>query len=594
MNYKTISNLFPTNSLIAALKLLSLCLLLSLFTEKAVASHIVGAEMYYDCLGSNQYRVYLVIYRDCNGLTLGSTQSVSINSCGTPSGSSLSLQGGYPEDKSPICSSANSVCTGGGAPGIDKWLYQGIVTLPAGCNNIKISFSSCCWSGAITTLLNPSADNVFTEILINNTVANCNSSPRFSNEPLFYTCRNQQIFNSYNAQDINGDSLRYVLVNCQTSSGNSVIYGAGYSGVNPFSSAGISINPATGAISSTPTALQNSIICVRVDEYRNGVKIGEQTRVTQLNIQNCTNNTPLVSPTTLVNFTQNACVGASPVCFDVIAYLPGTDSVFLSWDNSIPGSLTQQRISEDSILATFCWTPSTAGTRYFTMTANNNACPVIGKNTFTFTLNAGNQNLPISVQNDIVSCFGSNDGVLNAIANGTAPYAFVWNNGATNNNISGLSAGTYTVSAVDVNGCSGSYTATVTQPAQLSVSITTNNVSCFGGIDGSATATAIGGTIPYSYTWPSGQTTSQITVLPAGTYSAATATDANGCQAVSGNFTITQPTALTVSIPSQTNITCFGGTDGGATAMALGGTAPYAYVGVLLPCRICPQLSESR
>ncbi len=110
----------------------------------------------------------------------------------------------------------------------------------------------------------------------------------------------------------------------------------------------------------------------------------------------------------------------------------------------------------------------------------------------------------------------------------------------------------------------------------LGVSISSqSNVSCNGFSDGTATAGPSGGTPPYSYSWSNSATTSSINGVTAGTYNV-TVTDDNGCTAMT-SVTITQPSALTASISSQSNVSCNGAADGTATAGPSGGTEPYSY-----------------
>ncbi|HEY6162373.1 MAG TPA: gliding motility-associated C-terminal domain-containing protein, partial [Bacteroidia bacterium] len=138
-------------------------------------------------------------------------------------------------------------------------------------------------------------------------------------------------------------------------------------------------------------------------------------------------------------------------------------------------------------------------------------------------------------------CNGGTTGTATATATGgTSPYTYSWNNGQTNATATGLSAGTYTVVATDANGCTSTITVTLTQPSPVACNTVQNNVSCFGGNNGSATATGSGGTGPYNYAWaPSGGNTASATGLNAGTYSV-TVTDANNCTTLV-TVTITQP-----------------------------------------------------
>ena len=175
------------------------------------------------------------------------------------------------------------------------------------------------------------------------------------------------------------------------------------------------------------------------------------------------------------------------------------------------------------------------------------------------------------------SCNGFSDGGATASASGgTPPYSYSWNNTATTASITGVTAGTYTVTITDANGCTASNSGTITQPiAVVASAVVDSNASCNGFSDGGASASATGGTPPYSYSWSNTATTASITGVVAGTYNV-TITDANGCSG-STSVTITQPAAFTALVGIDSNVTCNGFSDGGATASASGGTPPYSY-----------------
>ncbi|HEX5001144.1 MAG TPA: hypothetical protein VFW78_01500, partial [Bacteroidia bacterium] len=178
-----------------------------------------------------------------------------------------------------------------------------------------------------------------------------------------------------------------------------------------------------------------------------------------------------------------------------------------------------------------------------------------------------------------VACFGGNSGTASvAVSGGTVPYSYMWNTGATTQNISSLAAGTYTVTVTDANGCTTVKSVSITQPvAALTTNLTSSQpVSCFGGANGSINLSVSGGTTPYTYAWSNGATTQDISNISASTYTI-TVTDARGCTATR-SVTITQPAAaVAVSITATPNVSCFGGTNGAATATVTGGTAPYLY-----------------
>jgi hypothetical protein len=148
-----------------------------------------------------------------------------------------------------------------------------------------------------------------------------------------------------------------------------------------------------------------------------------------------------------------------------------------------------------------------------------------------------------------VTCNGNCDGTATASPNGgTQPYTFAWDS-AANNQITGtatnLCPGTYTVEITDVNGCTTTNAATVTEPSALSINASSTPTTCQACTDGSATAVVTGGTPSYSYVWaPGGQTTSTASNLGSGSYTV-TATDAQGCT-IMDTVVVMAPTGIIV------------------------------------------------
>ncbi|MEQ8623865.1 MAG: PKD domain-containing protein [Vicingaceae bacterium] len=176
-----------------------------------------------------------------------------------------------------------------------------------------------------------------------------------------------------------------------------------------------------------------------------------------------------------------------------------------------------------------------------------------------------------------VACNGGSNGTAAASGSGgTPPYTFEWPSSNTNANESGLSQGTYVVTITDNNGCTDTAAVTINQPTVLLASIDSSTaVSCNGGTDGNATVSANGGVPPYTYNWPSGGTNQTESSLLAGNY-IVTVTDANACSDTI-LVVITEPSLLSSSILSFTNVSCNGGNNGSATVNVNGGTPPYAY-----------------
>jgi len=190
-----------------------------------------------------------------------------------------------------------------------------------------------------------------------------------------------------------------------------------------------------------------------------------------------------------------------------------------------------------------------------------------------------------------VTCGGDSSGVAEVTASGGAgPYTYQWDAAAGGQSLAvatGLKAGVYCCDITDTLNCTVQICVTITEPALLTASISAStNVACFGDSTGTATVQGVGGTTSagYTYLWDlsaNSQTTPIATGLPSNTH-CVTITDDNGCEA-STCATITQPAAAVTinNIVVDSNVSCLGEVDGGATVFASGGTpgiVGYAYV----------------
>ncbi|QHT71624.1 T9SS type B sorting domain-containing protein [Rhodocytophaga rosea] len=184
------------------------------------------------------------------------------------------------------------------------------------------------------------------------------------------------------------------------------------------------------------------------------------------------------------------------------------------------------------------------------------------------------QPLAITIAKAIVNETATSQGSISVtVSGGTAPYKYKWSTGATTASISGLVAGTYTITITDANTCSVSQTITLTKEiSPLSVSVSAKSVICNGSSNGSATATVSGGVAPYTYAWSNGTTTAAVTGLKAGEYSV-TVTDKAGVKQ-SKTIAITQPTAINVS---ETVVAETASSKGSINLTVSGGTSPYTY-----------------
>lgn len=289
---------------------------------------------------------------------------------------------------------------------------------------------------------------------------------------------------------------------------------------------------------------------------------------------------------TLTVIDANGCQSlatTSPAISEPTAMLLGVTTVNVSCNGGMDGSATVSA-SGGTFGYSYTWLPggSTGSTinnlplgTYTVQVTDANSCI----QTSSFSINQPNQLTAAIVSSGNVSCWGGNDGTATvSVSGGTPFYSYNWlpmgGNGPTG---TGLSAGTYTVNVIDLNGCSSSTTILITEPLQtLSSTTSQSNVSCYGGTNGSATVSASGGTLPYTYLWNNGQTGLSITGIVSGNYIINT-TDSMGC-VTTASVSITQPAMALSSTTSQSNVSCFGGSSGSALVITSGGTPPYTYL----------------
>lgn len=187
--------------------------------------------------------------------------------------------------------------------------------------------------------------------------------------------------------------------------------------------------------------------------------------------------------------------------------------------------------------------------------------------------------LSVSVTPTQPKCFGSTNGLASAfVLGGTPAYTYTWTDGSNASTTNPIGAGVWGVTVRDGNGCIVIATTTLTNPPQMTASITSSNVNCFNACDGVAIGTVTNNVGAVSYLWtggPSAITSQTAAALCAGTYTLL-ATDQNSCTA-GGQVIITQPTQITANIVTSGSVTCSGGTDGFISVTAGGGTPTYTY-----------------
>lgn len=213
------------------------------------------------------------------------------------------------------------------------------------------------------------------------------------------------------------------------------------------------------------------------------------------------------------------------------------------------------------------------GTTYFVTVTDANGCNMDEQ--ISVPLEPGLVIFP-TVQN--AACDSGDGGSASVIADGgTEPYIYSWSNGGTGSTIDNLMAGTYVVTATDVNGCKGIDSVVVNDGTALLLFSNMVNATCAGINDGMANVLAEGGEGEYQYQWNDSQNQTSVlaTNLAPGEYTV-TVTDEAGCMGIT-SVIVGIDVVVDINL-TPTNPTCETSLDGSITAVASGGLGDYTYI----------------
>jgi large repetitive protein len=179
-----------------------------------------------------------------------------------------------------------------------------------------------------------------------------------------------------------------------------------------------------------------------------------------------------------------------------------------------------------------------------------------------------------------ITCFGLKDGqvILDSVGSDQPIVSLAWSNASTSQNqITGLDQGSYTVIATDSRGCTGAATIQVVEPARLSSGFFSKvSPICFGDANGEVKVNPVGGTQPYTYRWSGiAAQTQTISNIPVGLYEV-TITDKNGCN-ITDSILLDQPNLLVFDGITK-DASCYGSKNGHILIDIAGGARPYKYV----------------
>lgn len=504
-----------------AIALMMICSQL-LWVNEAKATHSAGSDLTYTWVSGNTYRVTVAFYRDCAGVA--APNSITLNarssSCSRNQNFTLNLVAGSGQEITFPCRTAQTKCTNSSSSnaGYQQYLYQNNVTLPQQCSDWVLSYYVCCRNCAITTLNNPCNDNMYVEATLNNLLFQRNNSPQFTNIPVAFLCVNQSFTYNHGVVDPDGDSLVYSFItprtyNTSTNTTGNVTFNAGYSASQP--------------LTSSPAVNINSV----TGDINMFPTVNGEIGVTAILVREYRNGVLIGSVVRDMQFLTKIC---NPNLLPTATGINGSSNFSAV---VCPGSTITFSVNSSDPNATdtviMNWNNVIPGATFTTVGAQ---FPI---GTFTWTPSVSDAR--------------------------SQPYTFIVT--VRDNACPTNGSQTYSFSLVVpvIN-------TTVSSPQYNGY-----NVACAGAATGSVTATTVGGTLPYTYSWnPSGQTTQTATALASGTYTV-TVTDASGCTSSAQTSLSEPPAPVAAGIASSINVSCNAGTDGSANSSISGGLTPYTY-----------------
>lgn len=366
------------------------------------ANSAAAGELTYTWISDSTYAIMFKFYNDCRGNNAASViEYCAYNTCSgkaftrmlkpyhdkiqnntIPNGSEVSFN--CLSQPATICNDVNSTL-----PGYTEWWYTDTVTLPARCSDWKFSVTYATRNQNNVT----QGGNFYIEATLNNMTTHQNSSPQFASLPLLYYCKNQPVTLPINATDADGDSLVYTTVHPFMAP----------SGIYPPVTSKMGINQANPQynLSNNPFQTNNTYkldstkgiitfagvneegpatFSIRVDEYRNGIKLGSMLREMQVYIFNCDARTvpTFDDPVTVRHYTDTlrgadstnaryqiiGCTGQEMVWSFNYEFRDTNAKISVSSDADVvlPGSVvTYSGQVSDVVRGHLRWTPTTTG-----------------------------------------------------------------------------------------------------------------------------------------------------------------------------------------------------------------------------------------
>lgn len=335
------------------MKQLLIGLFLLLFSQ-LYATHIVGGDIYYDYLGNNNYKIYVVIFRDCNsnGAAYDDPLQLGIYNSNNDLVETVNIP--FPGSEvlpiifdNPCIDPPTNICT-------ERAIYTTTVNLPPTSGGYTLAYQRCCRGPNITNLVSPEDTGLTLVSHIPGIPTNAvtNNAARFDNYPPLVICNNDDLVFDHSATDPDGDQLVYEFASPFAGASDlspmpspmdynppffPVNFQSSFSNTNPLGpGATISIDPNTGLLLADPEMLGLFVVGIKVKEYRNGILINETIRDFIFKVINCdielaANLVPQTEMTGLLSFCEGFTITFENNSFGGTNY---------KWDFGVPNTTT--------------------------------------------------------------------------------------------------------------------------------------------------------------------------------------------------------------------------------------------------------------
>lgn len=445
--------------------------------------------------------------------------------------------------------------------------------LTAGSYSVTVTFGSCTVNGGPYTVSQPTAaltaSTSATGACQGSTNGTATASPSGGTSPYSYLWSNGQTGQTANNLAAGSYTVTVTDSKSCTTTGTATVVAVTIAATASVTNTSCGNNNGAATANATGGSSPYSYLWSNAQNTAtiSGLASGAYT-VTITDSQGCTGtanaNIGASTPVTVTTSSVNAACGANDGSASVVS--PTGTSYSYLWSNG-------QTTASASGLG--------AGTYAVSVTDNVGGCSGTG---IVSVNNIGAATLSAS-KTDVL-CNGAATGSVDiSVTGGTAPFTYLWSNGTTTEDATGLAAGMYAVTVTGSDGCKASTSSIISEPTAIVASVIATDATCNGSADGSVNMLVSGGTTPLTYLWSNGATTEDLASVAANTYNV-TITDGNGCTKLK-SAVVNQPTAVSATATvsgSNINLAVSGGSapysflwSNGATTEDLSGLAPGTY-----------------